>query len=397
MFRERRSSERWSGERFRKLQKGAGWRFKHIATVNGFDYRKIPDSNFEFELQRPYAFIHPTFNPAAYPYHILSYLSNLACNHSVRIFSGTRSSLNGGHRGSPHPPWGRRPREPPSSRPGPPPMDSTTLFIEGIHHKCSKSELRDFFKPAGKVVDSFISFKKRANRKWDFGFVRFRTRKEAYGAIHALDGSVLRGVKIRVTFAKYSKGGKPFPHNHDKGFNFKRQHRSTPQPSFRDHRPCLNVIKGKQLITSSAEQSTNNTPILFKDNIVENNDTDMNLRMASVVEKEQMFDQGCAASSIEAVVSSQFNGQAAMKDTKDNSPKEDGDAVENVFLKEDSTTEVVIASNTQSTEDIGLRDVPIIKSVSFGKNRSCRPVSLKKTMNTKDIRKFLGYYGPTKA
>ncbi|CAO2834990.1 unnamed protein product [Amaranthus hypochondriacus] len=169
MFRERRSSERWSGERFKNPRKGAGWLLKRLGTGYGVGFQKISDSNFEFDFQRPQAFVHPTFNPAEYPYHLLSFLPNLAYNHSVLNFSG--------HRGFPRSLWGRRPREPPSSRTGPLPMNSTTLFIDCIHHKCSNSELRDFFKAAGKVVDSFISFKKRATRNGLLVLFAFRLER----------------------------------------------------------------------------------------------------------------------------------------------------------------------------------------------------------------------------
>lgn len=56
----------------------------------------------------------------------------------------------------------------------------------------------------------FISRKIRKNSKAAFGFVRYCRTSDAEKAIRNLDSHVIKGLKIRVSMAKYDKTGVSF-------------------------------------------------------------------------------------------------------------------------------------------------------------------------------------------
>lgn len=114
-----------------------------------------------------------------------------------------------GNRGQPRHPWWPGPREPPQLKPGDTSNGVVSLFVDGITRNTTISELRRLFETTGMVADVYISGKHRKNTKVSFGFVRFYKDCEATQAIKQLDGYNLHGSIIRVTIAKYQKGGKP--------------------------------------------------------------------------------------------------------------------------------------------------------------------------------------------
>ncbi|KAL4295855.1 hypothetical protein GQ457_12G032140 [Hibiscus cannabinus] len=80
----------------------------------------------------------------------------------------------------------------------------STLFVcnisEKLHWKC----LWAAFGHHGDVIDAFIPKKKTRNGK-RFGFVRFATREDADQAMARLNGFVLFGSKIEVSFSRYEQ------------------------------------------------------------------------------------------------------------------------------------------------------------------------------------------------
>ncbi|CAO2832322.1 unnamed protein product [Amaranthus hypochondriacus] len=119
-----------------------------------------------------------------------------------------------GNRGSSHLRWRCGPREPLSSdgdlHRGGKVGGSFTLFVDGLSNAISNRFLQHLFGGYGKVLDTFISRKRRPNKKCFFGFVRFAHRMEAQRAIANLNGYCRSGFKLTVSMAKYQKGGNPF-------------------------------------------------------------------------------------------------------------------------------------------------------------------------------------------
>ncbi|KAH7841387.1 hypothetical protein Vadar_029255 [Vaccinium darrowii] len=65
--------------------------------------------------------------------------------------------------------------------------------------------LRQIFSSFGQVVDVFIPIKRSSSFNTKFGFIRFKEKEEAFRAIDALDGLLIRNFRIFVQLAKYSK------------------------------------------------------------------------------------------------------------------------------------------------------------------------------------------------
>ena len=74
----------------------------------------------------------------------------------------------------------------------------------------SNSRLKDIVDGEGSVIDVFISRKLRKSTRYAFGLVRFNRFQEAKNAIKNLDGYEVRGYCLRVSMAKFNKGGSPF-------------------------------------------------------------------------------------------------------------------------------------------------------------------------------------------
>ncbi|KAH7852484.1 hypothetical protein Vadar_025366 [Vaccinium darrowii] len=65
--------------------------------------------------------------------------------------------------------------------------------------------LRQIFSSFGQVVDVFIPIKRSSSFNTKFGFIRFKEKEEAFRAVDALDGLLIRNFRIFVQLAKYSK------------------------------------------------------------------------------------------------------------------------------------------------------------------------------------------------
>lgn len=166
------------------------------------------------------------------------------------------SEHHGGHRGDSLPLWGGGPREPPSSTLGARHDGTVTLFIDELSTTATNMDLKNLFGKAGKVVDAFVSRKKRKNKKTAFGFVRYSHWEEAKQAIQDLNGHGFFGLKMRVSWARFRKGGQPtiVTQTHENGGpRFQttaggKQSIKKPilSPAFRDTRRYSDVLRGRK-------------------------------------------------------------------------------------------------------------------------------------------------------
>ncbi|CAO2820630.1 unnamed protein product [Amaranthus hypochondriacus] len=148
-----------------------------------------------------------------------------------------------GNRGvSRHLRW-RGPWEPPPSGLGPPMSGVFSLFVDGIPTVTTLTELRSLFEQEGVVSDVYISGKVRKNKDVGFGFIRFQLEENAASAIRNLDGFSLHGHKLKVTMAKFQKGGKPVTVKNapKRTVNHRIEH-----PAHRDQRRYSEALEGKQ-------------------------------------------------------------------------------------------------------------------------------------------------------
>ncbi|MED6207452.1 Serine arginine-rich splicing factor 2 [Stylosanthes scabra] len=80
-----------------------------------------------------------------------------------------------------------------------------TVFINNIPRRTSRRDLWWEFKRYGKIVDVYISWKKRKRSDGPFGFIRFVELAEARKAIEALNGAMWSGMRIQVSISKFAR------------------------------------------------------------------------------------------------------------------------------------------------------------------------------------------------
>ncbi|CAO2824985.1 unnamed protein product [Amaranthus hypochondriacus] len=168
--------------------------------------------------------------------------------HRFNFFRAT-SRVSDGHRGFSRHQWWRGPREPPLSRAANP----ITLFVEGISRTTSMAELRRIFEYEGQVLDVYISGKRRKNKEGSFGFIRYGDSETATRAVDMMNGVWLQGSRLKVSMAKYQKGGIPIKESnptlrHPAQVNpAKPKTKTQPLVNYknRDHRRYADVLMGK--------------------------------------------------------------------------------------------------------------------------------------------------------
>ncbi|CAO2817620.1 unnamed protein product [Amaranthus hypochondriacus] len=144
-----------------------------------------------------------------------------------------------GHRGLSRRRWWRGPREPPRLRHG-----VVSLFVDGIAKSVSMVELRHLFEKEGHVADIYLSGKKRRQLSKGFGFVRFTNIRDAEEAVKKLDNFNLHGCRLKVSKAKYQKGGQSFIVPEVVKQKPKEMVMRPGSPAFRDHRKYKEVVRG---------------------------------------------------------------------------------------------------------------------------------------------------------
>ena len=88
--------------------------------------------------------------------------------------------------------------------------EAISLFVDGLPLEMTWDWLQQIFRGEGDITDVYVSKKKRRNRDCRFGFVRFKKVEEAEMAIRNLNGVMIRGKIMKVSFAKYGKNGRPW-------------------------------------------------------------------------------------------------------------------------------------------------------------------------------------------
>ena len=84
---------------------------------------------------------------------------------------------------------------------------SHTVFEDNLPSAMTKAWLWQIFQFGGKVVDVFMSWKKRRTSQTLFAFVRFSKLMDAQLAIKNLNEIEIRGCKVLVTMAEYRRNG----------------------------------------------------------------------------------------------------------------------------------------------------------------------------------------------
>ncbi|XP_008800966.1 glycine-rich RNA-binding protein 4, mitochondrial [Phoenix dactylifera] len=92
--------------------------------------------------------------------------------------------------------------------PSPPPSKSK-LFVAGLSWSVDEKSLKDAFSSFGEVAEVRIMYDKNTGRARGFGFVHFSTEHEAKCAKDAMDGKVLLGRPLRISFALEKVRGGP--------------------------------------------------------------------------------------------------------------------------------------------------------------------------------------------
>ena len=188
-------------------------------------------------------------------------------------------------------------------------QSSVSLFVDNIPKGIDRGWFRRLFERCGEVVDVFISAKTRKNKNEDFGFVRYKTVREAEDAISRLNEHGVRGRKLRVSMAKYGKDGGPisnvrtFLQNQRETFSEEKAgqqgRRSTVtlnrnrRPAFRDGRRYSDVVAGvrKQMedLKAELEQKVNVIPVTHSINVSEDGKIASLLKMAIVAENSEVI------------------------------------------------------------------------------------------------------------
>ncbi|XP_031251840.1 glycine-rich RNA-binding protein 3, mitochondrial-like [Pistacia vera] len=75
---------------------------------------------------------------------------------------------------------------------------SSELFVGGLSYSCDDQSLREAFSKYGHVTKATVPLHHETGRSRGFGFVTYRSKKEASSAIQALNGQDLYGRRVRV-------------------------------------------------------------------------------------------------------------------------------------------------------------------------------------------------------
>ncbi|CAO2827367.1 unnamed protein product [Amaranthus hypochondriacus] len=169
-------------------------------------------------------------------------------NHSTnnRIFKSSSPTSRFGHRGLSRHQWWRGPREPPRIR-----LGEVSLFVDGVARALSISELRATFEKYGEVTDVYIAGKKRKNKSVGFAFIKFKRKEEASKAIENINGVSLKGCKLAVSIAKYTRNPSSLIGKEKETQKMVTKNR-VPKPALRDHRQYADVVKRNNLKNSIA-------------------------------------------------------------------------------------------------------------------------------------------------
>lgn len=80
---------------------------------------------------------------------------------------------------------------------------SNTVFIDGLKDSTMYYHVEDLFFKIGRVANMYIQRARKRTRKSKFGFVRFFTSAEATKAIQELDGILVNGAAMHLSYARF--------------------------------------------------------------------------------------------------------------------------------------------------------------------------------------------------
>ncbi|GAB2295682.1 Glycine-rich RNA-binding protein 4, mitochondrial [Dionaea muscipula] len=86
---------------------------------------------------------------------------------------------------------------------------STKLFVGGLSWGTDDQSLKDAFSSFGDVTEARVITDRDTGRSRGFGFVSFSNEESASSAMNAMDGQVLQGRNVRVSFANERAPGPP--------------------------------------------------------------------------------------------------------------------------------------------------------------------------------------------
>ncbi|XP_051227731.1 glycine-rich RNA-binding protein 4, mitochondrial isoform X3 [Lolium perenne] len=100
---------------------------------------------------------------------------------------------------------------PPDEHPPAPPQPPSNpkLFVAGLSWSADERSLTDAFSSFGTVTEVRIMYDKNSGRSRGFGFVQFSNDYEAKCAKDAMDGKVMLGRPLRISFALGKVRGGP--------------------------------------------------------------------------------------------------------------------------------------------------------------------------------------------
>ncbi|XP_040381838.1 glycine-rich RNA-binding protein 4, mitochondrial-like isoform X2 [Oryza brachyantha] len=93
--------------------------------------------------------------------------------------------------------------------PPPTPPSNSKLFVAGLSWAADERSLTDAFSSFGAVTEVRIMYDKNSGRSRGFGFVHFSNDYEAKCAKDAMDGKVMLGRPLRISFALDKVRGAP--------------------------------------------------------------------------------------------------------------------------------------------------------------------------------------------
>ncbi|XP_057545913.1 uncharacterized protein LOC130824908 [Amaranthus tricolor] len=158
----------------------------------------------------------------------------------------------------------------------------TSLFVDCIPQNLSVSWLEIIFRKAGDVQDVYISKKVRQNTSDRFGFVRFGNYVEAVNAIKLMNGFKVQGKGLKVSLAKYSKGGNFIKNTVDSGIV--QPYRRILNPPYRDGRSYQCALMGRKQKPEPEDATPNTIPIAFSLNVQQNMEYAKMLQYAIIAE-----------------------------------------------------------------------------------------------------------------
>ena len=169
------------------------------------------------------------------------------------------------------------------------------------------------FEQEGVIEDVFISTKKRKSSSDYFDFVRFKRYSQALSAIKNLNGLSVRGKALKVSLARFNKGGAPFSHSNQKVEIPKK--RVIQNPAFRDKRSYSEVLLNKRKFETMKEEEVKSIPISFTITVAAVDQNESMLERAIIAENTEVINLSKAESMVSTICNT-VSGMYSLSPTK---------------------------------------------------------------------------------